>query len=141
MNMHHPPAAGSFCDKHITFLKAAIVKNCDRYMGYVKKSDCLMNTYFDGRQTWKLTKKIFFPNQMHLSNLNSSVILTIYVSILLYQNFRYAFLRDLIKHKGKTTPQGRQILSLANQPTLTYNMVNFGPQKERSSVLYMFCEK
>jgi hypothetical protein len=138
MNMHHPPVEGSFCDEHVTSLKAAIVQDYDRYMGYGKKSYYLMNTDSNGRQTWKLTK-ICFPNQMPLSDLNSFIILTFCSSILSYQNFRLAFLRDLIQDEGKdanqTTLQGRQIPSPANQSDLTYNTVNVGPQKEISSVL------
>jgi hypothetical protein len=49
MNMHHPPAEGSFCDEHLISLKAAIVQDYDRYMGYVKKSDYMMNTYSSDR--------------------------------------------------------------------------------------------
>jgi hypothetical protein len=76
---------------------------------------------------------------MHLSNLNSFIILIFYSSILSYQNIRLAFLRDLIQDEGKdanqTTLEGRQIPSPANQHDLTYNTVNFGPQKEISRVL------
>jgi hypothetical protein len=60
--MHHSPAEVSFCDEHVTSLKAAIVQDYDRYVGYLIKSDCMMNTYSSGKQTWKLAKKNMFSS-------------------------------------------------------------------------------
>jgi hypothetical protein len=40
-DMHCSPAEGSFCDEYGNGVKPAIVQDCNRYMGYVDKSDCM----------------------------------------------------------------------------------------------------
>ena len=44
-NLHSPPLEDNFCDEHGKAMKPAIIQNCNRYTGYVAKSDCIMNSY------------------------------------------------------------------------------------------------
>jgi hypothetical protein len=41
---HHHPAEGNFCDAHGNALKPAIIQDYNRHVGYVDKSDHIMNT-------------------------------------------------------------------------------------------------
>jgi hypothetical protein len=44
-NMHHHlPAEGNFCDEHGNTLKPATVQDYNRHMGYMDKTDCMINT-------------------------------------------------------------------------------------------------
>jgi hypothetical protein len=73
-NMLSSPLEGNFCDENGKAMKLAIVQDCNRHMGYVDKSDRMMNSYSVRRLTWKWTKKLFF-HFMDLSILNSIIIL------------------------------------------------------------------
>jgi len=44
-NLHSPLLEDNFCDEHGKAMKPAIIQNCNRYTGYVAKSDCIMNSY------------------------------------------------------------------------------------------------
>jgi hypothetical protein len=59
-NMHSPPAHGDFCNKHEKAVKLAIVRDCNRHMGYVDNSDCMMNCYDISRRPWTWTKKLLY---------------------------------------------------------------------------------
>jgi len=83
MNMHSPSLEGNFCDDHGKAMKLAIIQDCNRHMGYVDESDCIMNYYSVSRWTWKWTKKLFFQ-LMDRTIFNSSVILASCVSKLLH---------------------------------------------------------
>jgi len=83
MNMHSPSLEGNFCDDHGKAMKLAIIQDCNRHMGYVDESDCMMNYYSVSRWTWKWTKKLFFQ-LMDLTIFNSSIILASCVSKLLH---------------------------------------------------------
>jgi len=73
-NLHSPPLEGNFCDEHGKAMKPAIIQDCNRHTGYVDKSDCMTNSYFISRQTWKWTKKLLF-HILDLNILNSFIIL------------------------------------------------------------------
>ena len=57
-NMHYPPLEGSFCDKHGTAVKLAIIQDSNRHVGYVDKSDCMTNPYSISRRTSKWKNEI-----------------------------------------------------------------------------------
>jgi hypothetical protein len=73
--MHRSPAEGNFCDKHGNAVKPAIVKDYNRHMGYVDKSDHMTDSYSKSRRIWKWMKKLFF-HLLDLSVLNSYILLT-----------------------------------------------------------------
>jgi len=76
LNRHHPhpPAEGNFCHDHGNALKPAIRQDYNEHVGYVNKSDRMMNTYSISRRTWKWTKKLFL-HLLDLTVLNSYIIL------------------------------------------------------------------
>jgi hypothetical protein len=131
-NMYCSPAEGNFCE-HENTLKPAIVQDYNRHMGYVDKSDCIMNSYSISRRTWKWTKKLFF-HHLDLSMLNSYILLTSCGSELT-RDFRLTLVRDLIQEGGgcldHRPPHGaNQLLPQVNQHDLTFDTMNTGSQKE-----------
>ena len=60
MNMHAPPVEGNFTDESGQAIKPCVVEDYNAYMGYVDKSDRMVNSYGTARRTWKWTKKLFF---------------------------------------------------------------------------------
>jgi hypothetical protein len=44
-NLYSPPMEDNFCDEHGKAMKPAIIQDCNRHMGYVDKSDCIMKSY------------------------------------------------------------------------------------------------
>jgi len=51
--MHSPAVEGNFCDEHGKAIKLATIQDYNRHMGYVDKSDLMVNTYSISRRTWK----------------------------------------------------------------------------------------
>ena len=66
-NVDASPAKGSFSDEHGKGLKLAIVKDCHRQIGYVDKSDCMMNSYCICRQRSYSSTFSILPFQQFLS--------------------------------------------------------------------------
>jgi hypothetical protein len=62
------------CDGHGKAVNLAIIQDYSRYMGYVGKSDHVMNSYAISRWTWEWTKKAFF-RLLDLTILSSTIIL------------------------------------------------------------------
>jgi len=60
-NIHDPPREGNYRDEHGNVIKPAIVVDYNRHMGHVDNADRMANSYTTSRQTWKWTKKLFFP--------------------------------------------------------------------------------
>jgi len=58
-NMHIPPVEGSFCDESDHAVKTRVIEDYNAHMGYVDKSDKMVNSYGIARRTWKWTKKLF----------------------------------------------------------------------------------
>ena len=58
--MHSPPVEGNFCNKYSRAVKPRVIEDCNAHMGYVDKSDRMVNAYGIARRTWKWTKKLFF---------------------------------------------------------------------------------
>jgi hypothetical protein len=69
-------------------------------MGYVGKSDHVMNSYTISRWTWKWTKKTFF-HLLDLTILNSTIILASCGSKLSHWQFRLSLVWDLIQEGGR----------------------------------------
>jgi hypothetical protein len=61
-NMHSPPVDGNFRDEsgNATSIKPRAIKDYNAHMGFVDKSDRMVNSYGIARRTWKWTKKLFF---------------------------------------------------------------------------------
>ena len=55
MNTHSLPLEGNFYDEHGKAMKSAIILYYNRHMGYVDKSDCMMNSYSISSWSWKWT--------------------------------------------------------------------------------------
>ena len=89
------------------------VQDYNRYMGYVDKSDHMMNSYcVSSSWTWKWTKKTFL-HLLDLTVLNSFIILTSCGSKLSHWHFRLTLVRALVQVAGRmpqpqTTRQRRQ---------------------------------
>ena len=98
--MYSPPLEGNFCDDHGKAMKPAIIRDCNRHMGYVDKSDRMTNYYCVSRWTRKRTKKLFFQ-LMDLTIFNSCIILASCVSKLLHWQFRQTLVRNLIQKAGR----------------------------------------
>ena len=59
-NMHAPPVEGNFTQESGQAIKPCVVEDYNAYMGFVDKSDRMVNSYRIVRRTWKWTKKLFF---------------------------------------------------------------------------------
>jgi len=65
MNMHAPPVEGYFTDESGQAIKSCVVGDYKAYMGFVDKSDRMVNSYRIARRMWKWTKKLF----LHLTDM------------------------------------------------------------------------
>jgi len=59
-NTHTPPVEGNFIQESGQAIKPHVVEDYNAYMGFVDKSDRMVNSYGIARRTWKRTKKLFF---------------------------------------------------------------------------------
>jgi hypothetical protein len=59
-NIHAPPVEGNFTDESGLAIRPRIVEDYNAHMGFVDKSDRMVNSYGTARRTWKWTKKLFF---------------------------------------------------------------------------------
>ena len=110
MNMQCPPLQGNFCDKHGKAVKPAIIQDYSRHMGYLGKSDQMLNS--NSRWTLKWVKKLFFL-LLDLTILNSFTILASCGSRLSHSQFRMTLVKDLIQEAERVpwpqpTRQSRQ---------------------------------
>jgi len=58
--MHAPPVERNFTQESGQAIKPRVVKDYNAYMGFVDKSDRMVNSYGIAHRTWKWTKKLFF---------------------------------------------------------------------------------
>ena len=58
-NMYAPPVKGNFIQESGQAIKPHVVEDYNAYMGFVDKSDRMVNSYGIARRTWKWTKKLF----------------------------------------------------------------------------------
>ena len=106
-NTHSPPVEGNFTDDSGHAIKPRVVEDCNAYMGFVDKSDRMVNSYGITRRTWKWTKKLFF----HLTDmtiLNAFVIHKSSGGKMTHKSFREVLVWDLIilSHDGNVTASG-----------------------------------
>jgi len=106
-NTHSPPVEGNFTDDSGHAIKPRVVEDCNAYMGFVDKSDRMVNSYGITRRTWKWTKKLFF----HLTDmtiLNAFVIHKSSGGKMTHKSFREVLVQDLIllSHDGNVTASG-----------------------------------
>jgi len=59
-NMHAPSTEGNLTQESGQAIKPCVVEDYNAYMGFVDKSDRMVNCYGIARRTWKWTKKLFF---------------------------------------------------------------------------------
>jgi hypothetical protein len=58
--MHTPPLDGNFRDEAGHAVKPHVVEDYNTHMGFVDKSDRMVNSYEIAWRTWKWIKKLFF---------------------------------------------------------------------------------
>jgi len=95
--MHAPPVEGNFTDESGQAIRPRIVEDCNAYMGFVDKSDRMVNSYGIAHRTWKWTKKLFF----HLTEMAILNIFLIHKSCggkMAHKNFRDILVHELIIH-------------------------------------------
>jgi hypothetical protein len=63
--MHAPHVEGNFTQKSGQAIKPRVAEDNTAYMGFVDKSDRMVNSYGTARRTWKWTKKLFFSPDRH----------------------------------------------------------------------------
>ena len=59
-NTHAPPVEGNFTQESGQAIIPHVVEDYNVYLGFVDKSDRMVNSYGIARRTWKWTKKLFF---------------------------------------------------------------------------------
>src|SRR5215469_734421 len=64
-NMHAPPVEGNFTHESGQAIKPRVVEDYNACMGFVDKSDRMVNSYGIAPRTWKWTKKLFFSLSRH----------------------------------------------------------------------------
>jgi hypothetical protein len=64
-NMHAPPVASNFTEESGHAIKPHVVEDYNTYMGFVDKSDRMVNSYGTAQRTWKWMKKPVFPLHRH----------------------------------------------------------------------------
>src|SRR5215469_5043098 len=106
-NMHTPPVEGNFCDESGHAVKPRVIEDYNAHMGYVDKSDRMVNSYGIARRTWKWTKKLFF----HLTDmaiLNAFLLHKTCGGKMKHKRFREVLVRNLIteSHEQNVTVSG-----------------------------------
>ena len=96
-NMHAPPVEGNFTDESGQAIRPRVVEDYNAHMGFVDKSDRMVNSYGTARRTWKWTKKLFF----HLTDMTILNAFLIHKSCggkMTHKKFREILVRELINH-------------------------------------------
>ena len=94
-NMHTPPVEGNCCDESGYAVILLVTEDYKAHMGYVDKSDRMVNIYGIARRTWKWTNKLFF----HLTDmaiLNDFLHHKTCGSTMTHKRFREVLVRNLI---------------------------------------------
>jgi len=60
LNMHAPPVKGDFTQESGQAIKLRVVEDYNANMGFVDRSDRMVNSYGIACRAWKWTKKLFF---------------------------------------------------------------------------------
>ena len=117
--MHALHVEGNFTQESGQAIKTRVVEDYNAYMGFVDKSDRMVNSYGIARRTWKWTKKLFF----HLTDmtiLNALLIHNSCGSKMTHKNFCEILVRELIIHSqernvtasGTSSPTASQLSRL-----------------------------
>lgn len=94
-NMHSPPLEGNFVDEFGNAIKPKVIQDYNTHMGYVDKSDRMVNSYGITRKTWKWTKKLFF-HLVDITILNAYLLHKSVKGNLTHKKFRETLVKDLI---------------------------------------------
>jgi hypothetical protein len=65
MNMHSPPVDGNFRDESGHAVKHQVTEDYNAHMGFLDKSDRMVNSYGIARRTLEMDKEIVFPPFRH----------------------------------------------------------------------------
>ena len=96
-NMHAPPVEGNFTNESGQAIRRRVVEDYSAHMGFVDKSDRMVNSYGIARRTWQWTKKLFF----HLTDMTILNAFLIHKSCdgkMTHKDFREIPVRELITH-------------------------------------------
>jgi len=96
-NIHAPPVEGNFTQESGQAIKPCVVEDYNAYMGFVDKSDRMVNSYGIACRTWKWTKKQFF----HLTDMTILNAFLIHKSCggkITHKNFREILIFESIIH-------------------------------------------
>jgi len=96
-NMHAPPVEGNFTHESGQAIRPRAVEDYNAYMGFVDKSDRMVNSYGIVRRTWKWIRKLFF----HLTDmtiLNAFLIFKSCGGKMTHKHFREILVGELIFH-------------------------------------------
>jgi len=99
-NMHAPPVQGNFTDESGQAIRPHDVEDYNAHMGFVDKSDRLVNSYGIARRTWKWTKKLFF-RLTAMTILNAFLIHKSCGGKMTHKKFREILVCELIIRKRK----------------------------------------
>jgi hypothetical protein len=105
--MHTPSVEGNFTNQSGHTIKPRVVEDYSAYVGFVDRSDRMVNSYGTAQRTWKWTKKLFF----HLTDMTILNVFLIHKSCggkTTHKNFREALVQELIiqSHEENVTASG-----------------------------------
>jgi len=106
-NMHAPPAEGNFTQGSGQAIKPRVAEDYNANMGFVDKSDRMVNSYGIARRTWKWTKELF-SHLTDMTILNAFLIHKSCGGQMTHKNFHEILIRKLIIHsqEGNVTASG-----------------------------------
>ncbi|PNF29671.1 PiggyBac transposable element-derived protein 4 [Cryptotermes secundus] len=106
-NLHPPPLEGNFRDESGHAVKPHVIEDYNAHMGFVDKSDRMVNSYGIARRTWKWTKKLFF-HLLDMTILNAYLLHKSCGGKMTHKKFREVLVRDLIleSHEANLTVSG-----------------------------------
>jgi hypothetical protein len=96
-NTHAPPVERNFTQESGQDIRPRVVEDYNAHVGFVDKSERMVNSYGIARRMWKWTKKLFF----HLTDMTILNAFLIHKSCggkLTHKNFRKILTRELIYH-------------------------------------------
>ena len=144
--MNAPPVEGNFTHESGQAIRPRVVEDYSAYMGFVDKSDRMVNGYGTARRTWKWTKKLFF----HLTDLTILNALLIHKSCggkMTHKHFRGILVRELIIHSQEQNVTASGVSSGGPIPTasqlslLEVKHSQRWPAKRKPSAPHVFAAK
>jgi len=140
--MHAPPAEGNFTQESGQAIKPRVAEDYNAYIGFVGKSDRMVNSYGIARRTWKWTKKLFF----HLTDMTILNAFLIHKSCggkVTHKVFREILVRKLIIHsqegnvRASGTSQGRPSPAASQHSRLELKHSQHWPSKGKQRRCHM----